>query len=305
MVVSRCHVVDYQDNGLLRGDYEKDPQQIIYGRSTYTGNDCKQSSLSLVKEWMTYPYIRGTEKKYVVEIFDARFMIGESVISSYKCSTPISPNTYYSIRYISCVDEAGRDVFGEMKEKIGTEVSLDMEFFDNKMIVQNATMVMDRISGEGCHFMPTTVAPTTAAPTTQAPTTAAPTTQAPTTQAPTTQAPTTQAPTTQAPTTAAPTTQAPTTQAPTTQPPTTQPPTPKPTPKPTLPPTPKPTPKPTLPPTPKPTAQPTAQPTPKPKSSMPWIIGGVIAILIGFAIIFYIVANKNKKEKEEEEKPLV
>ena len=186
------------------------------------------------------------EKEYYVEVSDAAVVIGESAISKYTCTPSVTPNVAFSLRYVSCVDEAGEVLFGDIKKHLGTEIDLDIDFSANQMVIKNVTVAMDRISAESCSFKPTTVAPTTAAPTTQ-------------------------------------------------------PPTPEPTPKPT----PKPTPAPTQPPTPAPTPKPTAQPTPKPKSSMPWIIGGVIAILIGFAIVFSIVANKNKKEKAEEEKPLV
>ena len=211
------------------------------------------------------------EKEYYVEVSDAAVVIGESAISKYTCTPSVTPNVAFSLRYVSCVDEAGEVLFGDIKKHLGTEIDLDIDFSANQMVIKNVTVAMDRISAESCSFKPTTVAPTTAAPTTQPPT------PEPTPK-------------------------------PTTQPPTPKP-TPKPTPAPTQPPTPKPTPKPTpaptQPPTPAPTPKPTAQPTPKPKSSMPWIIGGVIAILIGFAIVFSIVANKNKKEQAEEEKPLV
>ena len=244
----------------MPGDYGKDPKLILYGRSTYAGDNCQESDLLTS-----------------VEVSDAAVVIGESAISKYTCTPSVTPNVAFSLRYVSCVDEAGEVLFGDIKKHLGTEIDLDIDFSANQMVIKNVTVAMDRISAESCSFKPTTVAPTTAAPTTAAPTTAAPTTQPPTPEP---------------------------TPKPTTQPPTPEPtpkPTPKPTPAPTQPPTPKPTPKPT----PAPTPKPTAQPTPKPKSSMPWIIGGVIAILIGFAIVFSIVANKNKKEKAEEEKPLV
>lgn len=251
----------------MPGDYGKDPKLILYGRSTYAGDNCQESDLLTSVQVRSYPYVSNMEKEYYVEVSDAAVVIGESAISKYTCTPSVTPNVAFSLRYVSCVDEAGEVLFGDIKKHLGTEIDLDIDFSANQMVIKNVTVAMDRISAESCSFKPTTVAPTTAAPTTAAPTT---------------------------------------------QPPTPEPtpkPTPKPTPAPTQPPTPKPTPKPTpaptQPPTPAPTPKPTAQPTPKPKSSMPWIIGGVIAILIGFAIVFSIVANKNKKEKAEEEKPLV
>ena len=256
----------------MPGDYGKDPKLILYGRSTYAGDNCQESDLLTSVQVRSYPYVSNMEKEYYVEVSDAAVVIGESAISKYTCTPSVTPNVAFSLRYVSCVDEAGEVLFGDIKKHLGTEIDLDIDFSANQMVIKNVTVAMDRISAESCSFKPTTVAPTTAAPTT-----AAPTTQPPTPEP---------------------------TPKPTTQPPTPEPtpkPTPKPTPAPTQPPTPKPTPKPT----PAPTPKPTAQPTPKPKSSMPWIIGGVIAILIGFAIVFSIVANKNKKEKAEEEKPLV
>lgn len=272
----------------MPGDYGKDPKLILYGRSTYAGDNCQESDLLTSVQVRSYPYVSNMEKEYYVEVSDAAVVIGESAISKYTCTPSVTPNVAFSLRYVSCVDEAGEVLFGDIKKHLGTEIDLDIDFSANQMVIKNVTVAMDRISAESCSFKPTTVAPTTAAPTTQPPTpepTPKPTTQPPTPKP---------------------------TPKPTTQPPTPEPtpkPTPKPTPAPTQPPTPKPTPKPTpaptQPPTPAPTPKPTAQPTPKPKSSMPWIIGGVIAILIGFAIVFSIVANKNKKEKAEEEKPLV
>ena len=246
----------------MPGDYGKDPKLILYGRSTYAGDNCQESDLLTSVQVRSYPYVSNMEKEYYVEVSDAAVVIGESAISKYTCTPSVTPNVAFSLRYVSCVDEAGEVLFGDIKKHLGTEIDLDIDFSANQMVIKNVTVAMDRISAESCSFKPTTVAPTTAAPTTQPPT-----------------------------------------------PEPTPKPTPKPTPAPTQPPTPKPTPKPTpaptQPPTPAPTPKPTAQPTPKPKSSMPWIIGGVIAILIGFAIVFSIVANKNKKEQAEEEKPLV
>ena len=263
----------------MPGDYGKDPKLILYGRSTYAGDNCQESDLLTSVQVRSYPYVSNMEKEYYVEVSDAAVVIGESAISKYTCTPSVTPNVVFSLRYVSCVDEAGEVLFGDIKKHLGTEIDLDIDFSANQMVIKNVTVAMDRISAESCSFKPTTVAPTTAAPTTQPPT------PEPTPKP----------------------TPKPTTPAPTPEP--TPKPTPKPTPAPTQPPTPKPTPKPTpaptQPPTPAPTPKPTAQPTPKPKSSMPWIIGGVIAILIGFAIVFSIVANKNKKEKAEEEKPLV
>ena len=279
----------------MPGDYGKDPKLILYGRSTYAGDNCQESDLLTSVQVRSYPYVSNMEKEYYVEVSDAAVVIGESAISKYTCTPSVTPNVAFSLRYVSCVDEAGEVLFGDIKKHLGTEIDLDIDFSANQMVIKNVTVAMDRISAESCSFKPTTVAPTTAAPTTQPPT---PEPTPKPTPKPTTPAPTPEP-------TPKPTPKP--TPAPT-QPPTPKP-TPKPTPAPTQPPTPKPTPKPTpaptQPPTPAPTPKPTAQPTPKPKSSMPWIIGGVIAILIGFAIVFSIVANKNKKEKAEEEKPLV
>ena len=197
----------------MPGDYGKDPKLILYGRSTYAGDNCQESDLLTSVQVRSYPYVSNMEKEYYVEVSDAAVVIGESAISKYTCTPSVTPNVAFSLRYVSCVDEAGEVLFGDIKKHLGTEIDLDIDFSANQMVIKNVTVAMDRISAESCSFKPTTVAPTTAAPTTQPPTpepTPKPTPKP--TPAPT------------------------------------QPPTPKPTPKPT----PAPTPKPTAQPTPKP-----------------------------------------------------
>ena len=200
------------------------------------------------------------EKEYYVEVSDAAVVIGESAISKYTCTPSVTPNVAFSLRYVSCVDEAGEVLFGDIKKHLGTEIDLDIDFSANQMVIKNVTVAMDRISAESCSFKPTTVAPTTAAPTTAAPTTAAPTTQPPTPE-------------------------------PTPKP------TPKPTPAPTQPPTPKPTPKPTPAPTPKPTAQPTPKPKSSMPWIIGGVIAILIGFAIVFSIVAN--KNKKEKAEEE------
>ena len=178
-----------------------------------------------------------------------------------------------------CKDKEDNDIFASYRHQVGKTSEYQFAFYSTKVVMTGRSkMTYDRVSDEGC-MAPTTVIPTTVAPTTEAPTTVAPTTEAPTTVVPTTQAPTTEAPTTVVPTTQAPTTEVPTV-APTTAAPTEAP-------------------------TAAPTATPTEKPTEKPKSTTGWLVGGAIAILIGFGIIFYIVVKKNKHGDEEEMAPLV
>ena len=224
----------------MPGDYGKDPKLILYGRSTYAGDNCQESDLLTFVQVRSYPYVSNMEKEYYVEVSDAAVVIGESAISKYTCTPSVTPNVAFSLRYVSCVDEAGEVLFGDIKKHLGTEIDLDIDFSANQMVIKNVTVAMDRISAESCSFKPTTVAPTTAAPTT-----AAPTTQPPTPEP---------------------------TPKPTTQPPTPEP-TPKPTPKPTPAPTPKPTPKPTPEPTPKPTKKPI-------NMMIIYITVGVVAVIV-------------------------
>ena len=154
----------------MPGDYGKDPKLILYGRSTYAGDNCQESDLLTSVQVRSYPYVSNMEKEYYVEVSDAAVVIGESAISKYTCTPSVTPNVAFSLRYVSCVDEAGEVLFGDIKKHLGTEIDLDIDFSANQMVIKNVTVAMDRISAESCSFKPTTVAPTTAAPTTHPPT---------------------------------------------------------------------------------------------------------------------------------------